>query len=106
MIAVNLLGPASQPGVPTPMPQAAISFTLLAVIVPTALIAFGPVMYGMRGEPDLRERTLFNRTSPDSVVAQLTLTPAGTKTRRACRARPACSWSKENPNTRFKGALT
>ena len=50
---VDLPGPASQPGVPAPMPQAAIFFTLLAVIVPTTLIAFGLVMYGMRGQPDL-----------------------------------------------------
>jgi hypothetical protein len=50
---VDLPGPASQPGVPAPMPQAAVFFTLLAIIVPTTLIAFGLVMYGMRGEPDL-----------------------------------------------------
>jgi hypothetical protein len=49
---VDLPGPASQPGVPAPMPQAAIFYVLLAVIVPSALIAFGLVMYGMRGEPD------------------------------------------------------
>jgi hypothetical protein len=48
---VNLPGPVSQPGVPTPMPEGAIFFTLLAVIVPASLIAFGLVMYGMRGEP-------------------------------------------------------
>jgi hypothetical protein len=34
------------------MPQAAIFLTLLAVVVPTTLIAFALVMYGMRGEPD------------------------------------------------------
>ena len=50
---VDLPGPVSQPGVTVPMPQAAIFFTLLAIIVPTTLIAFGLVMYGMRGEPDL-----------------------------------------------------
>ena len=49
---VNLPGPASTPGVVPPMPQAAVFFTLLAVIVPTTLTAFGLVMYGMRGEPD------------------------------------------------------
>jgi hypothetical protein len=49
---VDLPGPASQPGVTAPMPQAAIFFTLLAVIVPATLAAFGLVMYGMRGEPD------------------------------------------------------
>jgi hypothetical protein len=48
---VDLPGPASQPGVAPPMPQAAIFFTLLAVIVPSTLTAFGLVMYGMRGEP-------------------------------------------------------
>ena len=48
----GLPGPASHPGVAAPMPQAAIFFTLLAVIVPATLIAFGLVLYGMRGEPD------------------------------------------------------
>ena len=50
---VDLPGPASQPGVPMPMPQGAVFFTILAVVVPTTLIAFGLVLYGMRGEPDL-----------------------------------------------------
>ena len=50
---VGLPGPASQPGVPLPMPQAAIFFTLLAIVVPTTLIAFGLVLHGMRGEPDI-----------------------------------------------------
>ena len=58
---VDLPGPASQPGVAAPMPQAAIFFTLLAVIVPTTLIAFGLVMYGMRGEPDNRESLVAHR---------------------------------------------
>jgi len=49
----NLPGPATQPGVQAPMPEAAVFFVLLAVIVPATLIAFGLVMYGMRGEPDL-----------------------------------------------------
>ena len=49
---VDLPGPVSQPGVQAPMPQAAIFFTLLAIVVPTTLIAFGLVMYGMRGEPE------------------------------------------------------
>jgi hypothetical protein len=48
----DLPGPASQPGVAPPMPEAAIFFTLIAVIVPSTLIAFGLVLYGMRGEPD------------------------------------------------------
>jgi hypothetical protein len=47
----DLPGPASQPGVAAPIPQAVVFFALLAVIVPSTLIAFGLVMYGMRGEP-------------------------------------------------------
>ena len=50
---VDLPGPASQPGVLAPMPQAAVFFTLLAIVVPTTLISFGLVLYGMRGESDL-----------------------------------------------------
>jgi hypothetical protein len=50
---VDLPGPASHPGVAAPMPQAAVFFTLLAIVVPTTLIAFGLVLYGMRGEPDV-----------------------------------------------------
>ena len=49
---VDLPGPASQPGVAAPMPEGAVFLALLAVIVPSTLIAFGLVMYGMRGEPD------------------------------------------------------
>ena len=49
---VDLPGPASRPGVPPPMPQAAIFFTLLAIVVPTTLIAFGLALYGLRGKPD------------------------------------------------------
>ena len=49
---MGLPGPASQPGVPPPMPEAAVFFTLLAIVVPSTLISFGLVMYGMRGEPD------------------------------------------------------
>ena len=48
----DLPGPVSHPGVVPPMPQAAVFFALLAVVVPSTLIAFGLVMYGMRGEPD------------------------------------------------------
>lgn len=48
---MGLPGPASQPGVAPPMPEAAIFFTLLAIVVPSTLISFGLVMYGMRGEP-------------------------------------------------------
>ena len=50
---VDLPGPASHPGVAPPMPQAAVFFTLLAIVVPTTLISFGLVMYGMRGESEL-----------------------------------------------------
>ena len=50
----DLPGPASQPGVAPPMPEAVVFFTLIAGIVPSTLIAFGLVMYGMRGEPDPR----------------------------------------------------
>jgi hypothetical protein len=46
---VDLPGPASHPGVPAPMPEAAIFFTLLSIVVPTTLVAFGLAMYGMRG---------------------------------------------------------
>ena len=49
---VDLPGPASAPGVPPPMPEGAILFAFLAVVVPTTLISFGIVMYGMRGEPE------------------------------------------------------
>jgi hypothetical protein len=49
---MGLPGPASQPGVAPPMPQAAIFYTMLAIVVPTTLIAFGLVMYGMRGEAE------------------------------------------------------
>ncbi len=47
---VNLPGPASAPGVAAPMPQAAIFFAILAVVVPTLFIAFGLGVYGMRGD--------------------------------------------------------
>ena len=49
---MDLPGPASRPGVAMPMPEGAIFLTLFAVVVPSTLIAFGLVMYGMRGEPD------------------------------------------------------
>jgi len=48
---VDLPGPASAPGVTPPNPDAAIFYTLLAIIVPSTLTSFGLVMYGMRGEP-------------------------------------------------------
>jgi hypothetical protein len=50
---VDFPGPASDPGVAPPMPQAAVFFTLLAIVVPTILIAIGLGVYGMRGRlPD------------------------------------------------------
>jgi hypothetical protein len=49
---LGLPGPASQPGVAPPMPQAAVFFTLLGIVVPTTMIAFGLVLYGLRGEPE------------------------------------------------------
>jgi hypothetical protein len=45
----DLPGPASNPGVAPPMPQAIVFFAILAVIVPSLFIAFGLVLYGMRG---------------------------------------------------------
>jgi hypothetical protein len=47
---LNLPGPASNPGVAAPMPQAAIFFAILAIVVPTLFIAFGLALYGMRGD--------------------------------------------------------
>ena len=47
---MDLPGPASRPGVMPPMPEAAVFFTILAIVVPATLVAFGLVMYGMRGE--------------------------------------------------------
>ena len=47
---VDLPGPASNPGVAPPMPQAVVAFTLLAIVVPTVFIAFGLAFYGMRGD--------------------------------------------------------
>jgi hypothetical protein len=49
---VGLPGPATQPGVEPLMPQVAVQFALLAIIVPTAFVAFGLVLYGMRGDAD------------------------------------------------------
>ncbi len=46
---VDLPGPASNPGVAPPMPQAVVFYVLLAIIVPTLFIAFGLAVYGMRG---------------------------------------------------------
>ena len=49
---VDLPGPASSPGVAAPMPQAAVFYALLSIIVPTLFVAFGLALYGMRGEAD------------------------------------------------------
>jgi len=49
---VDLPGPASNPGVAPPMPAAAVSYLILAVVVPTLFIAFGLALYGMRGGAD------------------------------------------------------
>ena len=46
---VDLPGPASNPGFAPPMPQAAIFFAILAIVIPTILISFGLAVYGMRG---------------------------------------------------------
>jgi hypothetical protein len=47
---VNLPGPATSPGVqPTGVP-ALVFFSLLAIIVPTILVSFGLILFGMRGD--------------------------------------------------------
>ena len=45
----NLPGPASNPGVAPPMPQAALFYAILAIILPSLFVSFGLVLYGMRG---------------------------------------------------------
>lgn len=45
----DLPGPASNPGVVPPMPQAGAFYAILAVVVPCTLVSFGMVVYGMRG---------------------------------------------------------
>ena len=50
---VDLPGPASQPGVTAPMPQAAVFLALLAIVIPTTVVSFGLVLFGLRGEADL-----------------------------------------------------
>lgn len=47
----NLPGPASNPGVAPPMPQAAVFLAILAIVVPSVFVSFGLVLYGMRGGP-------------------------------------------------------
>jgi hypothetical protein len=46
---VDLPGPASNPGGAPPMPQAAVFYVILAIIVPSLFVSFGMVLYGMRG---------------------------------------------------------
>jgi hypothetical protein len=46
---VDLPGPASDPGVAMPMPQAGFFLAILAIIVPSLFVSFGLVLYGMRG---------------------------------------------------------
>jgi hypothetical protein len=45
----DLPGPASNPGVAPPMPQAAVFYVILAILVPSLFVSFGLVLYGMRG---------------------------------------------------------
>jgi hypothetical protein len=45
----DLPGPASNPGVAMPMPQAGVFLVILAIIVPCLFVSFGLVFYGMRG---------------------------------------------------------
>jgi (hydroxyamino)benzene mutase len=45
----DLPGPASNPGVAPPMPQAAVFYVILAILIPTLFVSFGLVWYGMRG---------------------------------------------------------
>jgi hypothetical protein len=47
---VDLPGPASAPGVTPPMPQFGIFLAFLAIVIPTVLISFGMVLFGMRGD--------------------------------------------------------
>jgi hypothetical protein len=45
----DIPGPASNPGVVAPMPQAGVFYAILAINIPSILVAFGVVLYGMRG---------------------------------------------------------
>jgi (hydroxyamino)benzene mutase len=47
---VDLPGPASNPGIAPPMPQALVFFTLLAIIVPSLFVTVGLGLYGLRGD--------------------------------------------------------
>ena len=48
----DLPGPASNPGVSPPMPQAGVFLAILAIVVPSLFVSFGLVLYGMRGGSD------------------------------------------------------
>jgi hypothetical protein len=45
----DLPGPASNPGVTPPMPEAGVFYVILAIVVPSLFVSFGLVLYGMRG---------------------------------------------------------
>jgi hypothetical protein len=45
----DLPGPASNPGVAPPMPQAGVFYAIFAIVLPTLFVSFGLVLYGMRG---------------------------------------------------------
>jgi len=47
-------GPASNPGVIPPMPQAAVAYAILAIVIPSTFASFGLVLYGMRGNAHSR----------------------------------------------------
>jgi hypothetical protein len=46
---VDLPGPATNPGVAPPMPQAAVALAILAILIPSLFVSFGLVLFGMRG---------------------------------------------------------
>jgi hypothetical protein len=49
---MDLPGPASQPGVPMPMPQGAVFLAMLAVVILSTLTSFGLAVFGMRGDAE------------------------------------------------------
>src|SRR5262245_28383794 len=50
----DLPGPASNPGIAPPMPQAGVAYAILAIVVPSLFVSFGLVLYGMRGAATTR----------------------------------------------------
>jgi hypothetical protein len=60
----DLPGPASNPGVAPPMPQAAVFLAILAIVVPTLFVSFGLVLYGMRGVASGRETRVEGAVQP------------------------------------------